>query len=558
MAAELTKNLEFTPEELDDLVENCFNFIEMMCFAPPATGFYPYQAEFARCVIKDILSSLGNSITGLFSRQSGKSETVACIAAGMMVLLPKLANMKKDGREFVFPQLKNFISGYKVGIFAPSNLQSTTTFSRTRDRITAHHARVFVDSEEFATKPNPKSGRVSLWPFLANSREFMELANGSLCMQMTADKSAKIESKTYHLILLDESQELDATVVGKSIMPMGASTNATTVATGTPGTTKGYFYKMIELNEKDKLGETDRNRAERRLQPQLHFAYNYEEVQKWNPNYAKYIIKEKRKIGEDSDEFQQAYNLKWMLERGMAVPEHLFDELTIKSRNITTHDNTQTEYVAGLDWGKSQDSTVLTVGKPRWDLVDESGKCPIEVVYWWEKLGDNYEEIFAELKIQLKQFNIRTLACDGTGSGEPLSDRLMWELQHITVLPVRFTSQSKDHLYKWFMLMLQERKCDWPGHARVRDRKYWQKFKLQMLDLQKEYKNGYLTCHAPEDQKHAHDDFPDSLALMMWCINAEAMPFIQEDEGTFYSNDHSWHKTPQGRNAPGGGFSLRG
>lgn len=540
---------DWQPDELQELVDACFNFIEMMCFAPPAKGFYSYQTEFAKAIITDVLASLGNSITGLFSRQSGKSETVANVGAGMMVLLPKLANMKNDNGTFVYPQLRNFVSGYKVGIFAPSNLQSTTTYSRLRDRLTAYHARVFVDSPEFALE-----GQSSLWPPLANSREFLQLNNGSLCMQMTADKNAKIESKTYHLILLDESQELDSYVVGKSIMPMGASTNATTVATGTPGTTKGYFYNMIKVNETDQFSRT---RADRVLQPQLHFAYNYKEVEKHSDNYRKYITKEKRKIGEDSDEFQQAYNLKWLLERGMAVPEALFDELTIKSKNIQTslHD---VPLIAGLDFGKSQDSTVLTIGRPLWEEVDQNGRCPVEVIYWWEKVGDNYEEIFGALKDELAKFSVQTIACDATGVGEPLVDRLTIEQPHITVIPVKFSSQSKDHLYKWFLLMLGEKHCTWPGHPTLRKRKYWQKFQHEMTNLVKEHKNNYMQCHAPEDQKNAHDDFPDSLALMLWCINAEAMPFIQVSEGDFYGQTQNWQGNPKGYYRSGqGGFSLR-
>lgn len=533
---------EWNKEELDELVVNCYNFIELMCFAPPMKGFYPYQEEFAKAIIRDILANLGNSITGLFSRQSGKSETVANVGAGMMVLLPKLAHLKDENGRFIYPQLRNFISGYKVGIFAPSNLQSTTTYSRLRDRITAMHARVFLDSPEFALE-----GHNALWPLVQNSREILQLTNGSLCMQMTADKQAKIESKTYHLILLDESQDLDSYVVAKSIMPMGAATNATTVATGTPGTTKGYFYNMIAVNKRDQVNG---RRDDAKLQPKLHFQYDYKTVQKFSENYAKYVKKEKRKIGEDSDEFQQAYNLKWLLERGMAVPEELFEELTNRKLNISTSYKAA-PLVAGLDWGKGQDSTVLTIGRPLWDQVDEAGRAPVEVIYWWDKLGDNYEEIFAELKDQLAHFTVQTIACDATGVGEPLVDRLTWELPHITVLPVKFSSQSKDHLYKWFLLMLQERKCTWPGLDRVRGRKYWKNFRDQMTNLVKEYKGQYLTCHAPEDQKNAHDDFPDSLALMMWCINEEAMPFIEVSEDTMYTGKNWNRYVPHG-------FSLRG
>lgn len=542
---EIDKLETFTPAELADLTNRLYDFISLLCFSPPRKGFYPYQEEFAKTIIRDVIGAFANTITGLFSRQSGKSETVANVAAGLMVILPKLANMREpDTRRFVFPQLRNFAMGFKVGIFAPSGLQATTTYSRLRERLTSPEARMFLDSPEFALE-----GYNSLLPFRSNSRDFLEMNNGSHCQQMTADKQAHIESKTYHMILLDESQDLDDWVVHKSIMPMGSSTAATAVATGTPGTTKGYFYRMINVNKRE---EMNTKRDDRRLQPKLHFEYNFKEVQKWNANYKKYIIKEKKKIGEDSDEFQQAYNLKWLLERGMAVPESLFEELSLKSKNITTSLQ-GIPLVAGLDWGKGQDSTVLTVGRPIWEEVDESGRCPVEVIYWWEKLGDNYEEIFAELKAEISKFSIQTIACDATGVGEPLVDRLTWELPLITVLPVKFSAQSKDHLYKWFLLMLQERRCKWPAHYQVAQRKYWKKFKDEMLNLVKEYKNQYLACHAPEDQRNAHDDFPDSLALMLWCINEEAMPFLEVTNGEIYEQTHNWHKWTPGQT----GFTLR-
>lgn len=542
MSQTIVTHENFTEEELEDLVAKIYNFTELLCFVPPATGFYGYQEEFAKAIIRDILMSLGNSITGLFARQSGKSETVANVAAALMVLLPKLANIRNEENRFVFPQLRSFASGYKVGIFAPSGLQATTTYSRLRERLTSPNGRLFLDSPEFALE-----GFDSLLPFPSNKSDYLALNNGSFCRQLSADKSSKIESQTFHLILLDESQDLDSYIVGKSISPMGASTNATTVSTGTPGITKGYFYNMIADNKRE---EINRRRDDFKLQSQLHFEYDYKEVQKWNPNYAKYVTKEKKKLGADSDEFQQAYCLKWLLERGMAVPEALFDELTIKHLNITTS-HASTELVAGLDWGKSQDSTVLTIGRPLWDQVDEAGKAPVEVLYWWHKLGDSYEEIFAELKVELEKFNVRTLACDATGTGEPLADRLIWELPHITILPVKFSSQSKDHLYKWFLLMLQEHKVWWPGLSEVRKRKYWIMFKDQMTNLVKEYKGQFLACHAPEDQKNAHDDFPDSLALMLWCINEEAMPYIQvSNPNPRMYEGHDWYKNPKG-------FSLR-
>ena len=69
----------------------------------------------------------------------------------------------------------------------------------------------------------------------------------------TANPRAKIESKSYHLIFVDESQSVDEYVLNKSISPMGAFYLATLVMTGTPSTEKGVFYKTIQHNRRMEL-----------------------------------------------------------------------------------------------------------------------------------------------------------------------------------------------------------------------------------------------------------------------------------------------------------------
>lgn len=534
MAEQLTPVQGFTKAELEDLAEKCLTFVEMFCDTP----FYPYQREFSRAIIIDVLDGRGNTLTGLFSRQSGKSETMANTSGALMVLLPMLANIKSD-KGYFYPQLDKFRRGLWIGIFTPSDNQSATTYKRLKGKVDSPNTRIFFDDPDFAP---PGYDQLE---FRANRNDYFELNNGSHVQMMSANKQANIESKSYQLILLDESQDLDYTVVNKSIMPMATAYNGTSVSTGTPGFVKGFFYETIEFNKNEQTLQG---------MQQLHFQYDYKTVEKYNPDYKKYIGKQKRKIGEDSDEFRMAFKIEWLLERGMAVPEELFWELTRKDLSIQTSLKGP-DLIAGLDFGKGSDSTVLTVGRPLYDERDESGRCPVEVVAWWEKLGDDYESIFAELKDEVRRYSIRTMACDATGVGEPLVDRLTWEMQDITILPVKFSSQSKDWLYKNFLLMTQEKKVVWPGEANLRKRKYWQMFYHQMTNLRKEYKGQYLACHAPEDVRNSHDDFPDSLALMLWCVHEDAMPYIEQSAGDHYTGIN-WNKMGprNGANVP---FSLR-
>ena len=92
------------------------------------------------------------------------------------------------------------------------------------------------------------------------------------------------------------------------------------VKIGTPGYHKGDFYKAINLNKRRARGK--------RLN---HFEYDDRVVCKYNPYYKKFIDKEKLRLGEDSEEFQMSYRLKWMLERGMLITEDDLDILADKS-----------------------------------------------------------------------------------------------------------------------------------------------------------------------------------------------------------------------------------
>ena len=98
---------------------------------------------------------------------------------------------------------------------------------------------------------------------------------------MTANPRAKIESKSFHLIVIDECQEADDFVVSKSIAPMLAYYAGTMVKTGTPTTSKNNFYKAIQLN---------RRRQTTRGNRQNHFQWDWKEVVKYNKNYEEHLL----------------------------------------------------------------------------------------------------------------------------------------------------------------------------------------------------------------------------------------------------------------------------
>lgn len=270
---------ELSPEFVQKIVDRSMQFMEVLV----GHSLHSYQQPLARRIIESVVIGDGEEITGLAARQSGKSETIANTVATLMVLLPRLAVLYPD-------LLGKFKDGFWVGLFAPTEGQAETLYGRTVSRLTSERALEILGDPEI----DDETGRV---PGVTKSIRLKK--SGSTLTMMTANPRAKIESKSFHLVVVDECQEADDFVVIKSIAPMLAYYAGTFVKTGTPTTTKNNFYRAIQLNKRRQTSRGAR---------QNHFEWNWRDVSKVNDNYAKFIRKEMLRIGEDSDEFQMSFN----------------------------------------------------------------------------------------------------------------------------------------------------------------------------------------------------------------------------------------------------------
>ena len=170
----------------------------------------------------------------------------------------------------------------------------------------------------------------------------------------TAAKQSKIESKTFHIAELDEAQDADDLKAKKSILPMLASVNGLCIMSGTPNTRESFFRSTIQKNKLKDIGK----------KPRFHFEYDYLTVQKYNKYYKAHIDRMKEEMGEESDEFRMSYKLEWLLSHGMAMTTEMFEEYMMdKSKTLEMLPEQGFTYVAGLDFARKQDYTVLTIAK---------------------------------------------------------------------------------------------------------------------------------------------------------------------------------------------------
>jgi hypothetical protein len=493
-----------------ELVDRIYNFCEVYS----GRVMYKYQTQFSKRIIRSVLENDGAEITALFARQSGKTETIAITVGGLMIILPQLANMPMFADD---PRLQMFKDGLWVGIFAPSQRQAQITYRRMKSRIQCKESMAILEDPDFRLEFSTSNGQT------------VALTNGSFVTAISASDGSNIEGESFKFIICEECQDISNYKIRKSIHPMGAAYNATICKIGTATTFKGDFYEAIQRNKKDY--------EEKKIKIRNHFEYNYKVVQKYNPKYAKYIEREKRSLGENSDEFRLSYNLEWIISRGMFVDIDQLEEdcgdvfLDRVDRDLVAN------HTAGIDVGggsdkkkKDADSTVVTVVEVDWDnpvlmessFNEETQEEEIYLAYNtyikdWLKIGaeiaEDYEEQYAIIMDYLKHFRISKLVVDATRESS-LGQRIRANVSYDVELFV-FSTKSKSDLYKNLDKEINSGRAKFPRSPDTVQTKEYQEFIQQMGDLEKGYSGSNLVVsHPPE--RGAHDDYADSWALALW------------------------------------------
>jgi len=461
--------------------------------------------------------------SGMKVHNSGKTQVVAMVTAACMIILPTLAEK--------FPEnFGLFQKGFWAGCFGPVGEQALTMFDRIYSVFTTDTSKQMFIEELKMPVPAQGGARGNL----------IKLRNKSFVRYMSGSKRAKVESKTYHLLILDECQDMESFKIKKSILPMGAAVNATVVTTGTPDVYIGYFYDIIEQNKAHDLKNPSPSK-------QRHFEVDYQVAQRYNNMYKKYIKKEIAGLGFESDEFKMAYRLIWPITKGMVFTKSQLEEKAYNKSLKFVKEYKDTPCVAGLDLGKAQNSTVVTVIRPFWEDADEEGNMPKQVLDFIELEGDEWELQYPQIVNFLENYWIDTLVCDSTGVGDPVRERLALMMPRVNVVPFIFSPSSKDIGYKYMLQEVNNERLIIPAHVQVRNTSRFKKFEHQMITLKKQYSGKFLSPK-PVDADKGHDDFCDSLMLSVFGTYFEVMPEIEESDNTFFLSSRDNIEQIFGRN----------
>lgn len=448
-------------------------------------SFYPYQEEISNRIINalnrnlrltrnateaDISKLTQYELAVEISRQAGKTTTAGYTVETIMSLMSE-----------------HYSIPIRIGIFAPQIGQAQLSYTIARNALRPVKGLMITN---LALKAQVREEE--------NAKKLV-LPNGSSCVIAPLTTTSKIEGLALDLIIIDEAQDADDEIVKHSVWPMGKTTNAPRIYIGKSGTKICHFYRLSQGADSYKAPFPVVAAQRRKL---------YEET-----GDARHLIYEKSvqedidKYGLDADEIQREYFLKWQIGTGQFTTQEDLEKLGT-DRSLTFHDNHSLAF-AGIDTAKNPDSTVVTI--IRWN--EELKKK--ELINWLELRGDNYQTQFDVIHAFLKNYNVVSVAIDSTGQGDFMPDMFEahteWQDENTGLHRIKFSAVSKDMIYKNLKVTIKEFLTTLPKL----DTKKVEKFKLQMLDLQQEYKGQLLSVHHPDDA-NAHDDYPDSWALAEW------------------------------------------
>ena len=495
---------------LDEITQELVDFLvsKLVLFANHLSGhsFYPYQEPFARRFFESILIGDGAILTALYSRQSGKTETVANCTATCMVMLPRLAKAYPD-------LLGKFAEGFWVGVFAPVEEQAKTLYTRIVQRLTSDRAKSIFADPEISEKVIPRGSE-------------HHLGCGSLVRTATAHPRASIESPTYHLVLIDEAQGADTYVVYKSIFPMVASRGGTKILTGTPDITKNVFYTSIQQNKRE-LTRRGKTRCS-------HFEADYLEVGKYNKEYLKEAQRQMLIMGVDSTEFKMMYRIMWLLEAGMFVTPARLDVLGDRRMISVVREYYKTPVVVGIDCGRKQDRTICTAVWVDWDHPDKFGKFDHRILNWLDCEGMDWEDQYFAIMEFLRRYRLWKVGVDTNGLGDVVVGRLRRLMPDVEFVDLGSALTEQSKRWKHLQELLNMGRIGWPAGPEVRQMKVWKRFRQEMEDLEVEYKGPNMVGRAPK-VAHAHDDYPDSLSMACILTTQEEQESVEEVQNFLYA-----------------------
>ena len=436
----------------------------------------PYQQEIAAAVIDSVRHRKGLSFSVMIARQGGKNELSARIEAHLLTAFSQVGGAAIKAAPTFDPQVNISIS----------RLQQV------------------LDSACLAPYYS-KRGRT--FRFHRARQLFLSAHSSSNVVGNTADT----------LLEVDESQDVSPDKFNRDFMPMGASSNVTTVHYGTAWDDQSLLEQAkqsnLELQRSDGI--------------QRHFEFDWQAVAKFNPHYKRYVEAERLRLGSDHPLFLSQYCLTPVSDDGRFLDNTRLALLQGSHSRKNAPFQGQT-YVAGIDLAGEverpandgirsieplRDSTVVTIGELHYTGDALGSKNPsLSVVehHWWT--GKPHTETYSTLVHLLRNvWKCRRVVVDATGVGAGVAAFLRKSLGTSIVKPFTFTARSKSDLgFALLAAINSGRLHTYKPDGSPESTEFW-----SQISKAKSVIRPNQTINFFVEPSQGHDDFLSSLALLV-------------------------------------------
>lgn len=397
----------------------------------------PYQAEPAQAIFDSIRNGSGLEFAVVMSRQAGKNELTAQLETYLLNIYQRAGGQIVKASPTFKPQTINSMLRLEHHLNNPLN----RPYWRKR------------------------SGYI------------FQLVNARVLF-FSAEPSANVVGGTASLLLeCDEAQDVSELKWHKDFEPMGASTNVTTVFTGTAWTSRTLLSQTIAH-----LQRQQRRDGIRRV-----FSYNADIVGQHVPAYRDFVTTRIAKLGRNHPLIRTQYFLEEIdADAGMfpanrqalmrgdherrhdPIPGHRYAILI----DVAGEDETEGRPLdRTLLASPHRDATALTVV----DVDYEYGRLPtyrtVDRHLW---IGTKHTALYQQILALVRHWHAIWLVVDATGVGAGLSSFLVSALPHLTIIPVTFSNKTKSDL-GWNFLAIVEtgRYQDYIPDDQADTRQFW-------------------------------------------------------------------------------------
>ena len=371
-----------------------------------------YQKEVCEAVAESVLQRKGLTFVVMFPRQSGKNELQAQLETYLLVLFSEM-----DGEMVkVSPTWK------------PQSLNAMRRLERILKR-------------NILTQ--------TLWK---KESGYIYRIGSARIYFLSGNPEANIVGATASTLLeVDEAQDVQISKFDKDVLPMAASTNATTVFWGTAWTSRTLLARELRAARE----------AENRDGIKRVFVMTADDVSREVPSYRRFVEKQVAKLGRNHPLVKTQYYSEEIDAEGGMFPRQR-QALMTGEHALQEEPEPGKEYailldVAGEDEGASEelselsnaqrDLTALTVVECDLSLLeDELVQAPIyRAVKREQWIGNKHSELYAVLRGIIDHWGPKYVVVDATGVGAGLCSFLQ-KAYPDEIIPFVFTSSSKSKL----------------------------------------------------------------------------------------------------------------